>query len=225
MTRWLTSSLKEPRRWKLQTRKGQSIENESMEIIEREVGSHGYNDMEWPIVRRIIHATADFDFAGENKIVFHKDAITSGINVLKNGCSIIADVNGVIGGLNKQNPKDFGNNLICNISDPDLAERAKQENKTRAQMSMRIAASEMNGGILVIGNAPTALLEVIKMIREGVTKPALVIGIPVGFVSAEESKEELQTVGVPFITNTGRKGGSSCAASIVNALFKLLREN
>jgi len=196
-----------------------------MEIIEREVGSHPYNDVEWPIVRRIIHATADFDFAGENKIVFHKDAITSGINALKNGCSIIADVNGVIGGLNKQNPKDFGNNLICNISDPDLAERAKQENKTRAQMSMRIAASEMNGGILVIGNAPTALLEVIKMIREGVTKPALVIGIPVGFVSAAESKEELQTVDVPFITNTGRKGGSSCAASIVNALFKLLREN
>jgi len=196
-----------------------------MEIIEREVGSHPYNDVEWPIVRRIIHATADFDFAGENKIVFHKDAITSGINALKNGCSIIVDVNGVIGGLNKQNPKDFGNNLICNISDPDLAERAKQENKTRAQMSMRIAASEMNGGILVIGNAPTALLEVIKMIREGVTKPALVIGIPVGFVSAEESKEELQTVDVPFITNTGRKGGSSCAASIVNALFKLLREN
>jgi len=221
----LISSLKEPRKWKLQTRKGQSIEDESMEIIEREVGSHPYNELEWPIVRRIIHATADFDFAGENKIVFHKDAITSGINALKNGCSIIADVNGVIGGLNKQNPKDFGNNLICNISDPDLAERAKQENKTRAQMSMRIAASEMNGGILVIGNAPTALLEVIKMIREGVTKPALVIGIPVGFVSAAESKEELQTVDVPFITNTGRKGGSSCAASIVNALFKLLREN
>ena len=196
-----------------------------MEIIEREVGSHPYNELEWPIVRRIIHATADFDFAGENKIVFHKDAITSGINALKNGCSIIVDVNGVIGGLNKQNPKDFGNNLICNISDPDLAERAKQENKSRAQMSMRIAASEMNGGILVIGNAPTALLEVIKMIREGVTKPALVIGIPVGFVSAAESKEELQTVDVPFITNTGRKGGSSCAASIVNALFKLLREN
>ena len=209
----------------MQTRKGQSIEDESMEIIEREVGSHPYNELEWPIVRRIIHATADFDFAGENKIVFHKDAITSGINALKNGCSIIADVNVVIGGLNKQNPKDFGNNLICNISDPDLAERAKQENKTRAQMSMRIAASEMNGGILVIGNAPTALLEVIKMIREGVTKPALVIGIPVGFVSAAESKEELQTVDVPFITNTGRKGGSSCAASIVNALFKLLREN
>ena len=209
----------------MQTRKGQSIENESMEIIDREVGSHPYSDMEWPIVRRIIHATADFDFAGKNKIVFHKDAIKSGTSALKNGCNIITDVNGVIGGLNKQNPKDFGNDIICNISDPGLAERAKQENKTRAQMSMRVAASEMNGGIVAIGNAPTALLEVIKMIREGVTKPALVIGIPVGFVSAAESKEELQTINVPFITNTGRKGGSSCAASIVNALFKLLRES
>jgi precorrin-8X/cobalt-precorrin-8 methylmutase len=196
-----------------------------MEIIEHEVGSHPYNDMEWPMVRRVIHATADFDFAGKNKIIFHKDAITSGISALKNGCSIITDVNGVIGGLNKQNPKDFGNNIICNISDSSLAERAKQENKTRAQMSMRVAALEMDGGIVVIGNAPTALLEVIKMIREGITKPALVIGIPVGFVSAAESKEELQTINVPFITNTGRKGGSSCAASIVNALFKLLRES
>ena len=209
----------------MQTRKGQSIEDESMEIIDREIGSHPYSDMEWPIVRRIIHATADFDFAGKNKIVFHDDAITSGINALKNGCSIITDVNGVIGGLNKQNPKDFGNNIICNISDPGLAEKAKQENKTRAQISMRVTASEMNGGIVVIGNAPTALLEVIKMIREGVTLPALVVGIPVGFVSAAESKEDLQTVDVPFITNIGRKGGSSCAASVVNALYKLLRES
>ncbi len=209
----------------MQTRKGQSIEDESMEIIEREIGSHTYSDMEWPIVRRIIHATADFDFAGKNKIVFHKDAIKSGTSALKNGCNIITDVNGVIGGLNKQNPKDFGNDIICNISDPGLAERAKQVNKTRAQMSMRVAASKMNGGIVVIGNAPTALLEVIKMIRVWALKPALVIGIPVGFVSAAESKEELQTIDVPFITNVGRKGGSSCAASIVNALFKLLREN
>jgi precorrin-8X/cobalt-precorrin-8 methylmutase len=83
----------------------------------------------------------------------------------------------------------------------------------------------MNGGVVVIGNAPTALLEVIKMIREKVTKPALVIGIPVGFVSAVESKEELQSIDVPFITNIGRKGGSSCTASVVNALYKLLRES
>jgi len=209
----------------MQTRKGQGIEDESMQIIDDEVGPHQYDKLEWPIVRRVIHATADFDFAGKNKIVFHKDAIMNGINALKEGCSIVVDVNGVIGGMNKQNPKDFGNKVICNISDPDIAERAKKENKTRSQISMRAAASEMNGGIVIIGNAPTALLEVIQMISEGIAKPALIIGIPVGFVAAAESKEKLQTIDVPYITNAGRKGGSSCAASIVNALFKLLREN
>ena len=209
----------------MQTRKGQGIEDESMQIIDDEVGPHQYDKFQWPIVRRVIHATADFDFAGKNKIIFHKDAVMNGINALKEGCSIVVDVNGVIGGMNKQNPKDFGNKVICNISDPDIAKRAKKEDKTRSQISMRVAASEMNGGIVTIGNAPTALLEVIQMISEGITKPALVIGIPVGFVAAAESKEKLQTIDVPYITNAGRKGGSSCAASIVNALFKLLREN
>ncbi len=206
------------------TQKGQSIEDKSMEIIENEIGSHPYSKDEWPIVRRVIHATADFDFARQNMIVFHKDVISSGIDALKNGCNIIVDVNGVIGGLNKENLKDFGNKTICNISDPNIVEEAKKLNKTRAQTSMRIAASEMNGGIVAIGNAPTALVEVIQMIRENVTRPALVIGIPVGFVCAVESKEELQTLNIPYITNKGRKGGSPCASAIVNALFKLLKE-
>ena len=209
----------------MQTEKGQSIEDQSMQIIESEIGSHQYNEQEWPIVRRIIHATADFDFARDNKIIFHKDAIKTGINALKNGCNIIVDVNGVIGGFNKQNLKDFGNNVICNISNPLIVEEAKKYNKTRAQTSMRMVASKMSGGIVVIGNAPTALLEVIQMIQEGVTTPALVIGIPVGFVSSPESKEALQALDVPYITNKGRKGGSPCASSIVNALYKLLREN
>ena len=207
----------------MQTRKGQSIEDESMQIIENEIGSHPYNEQQWPIVRRIIHSTADFDFARDNKIIFHKTAVQSGLDALKNGCSIIVDVNGIIGLMNKQNPKDFGNNVICNISEPSLIEAAKKENKTRAQMSMRIAKEDMNGGIVVIGNAPTALLEVMEMIKEGITKPALVIGIPVGFVSAVESKDELAKMDVPFITNQGRKGGSPCASAIVNALYKLLR--
>ena len=209
----------------MQTEKGQSIEDQSMQIIDSEIGTHQYNEQEWPIVRRVIHATADFDFAKENKIIFHKDAIKNGINALKNGCNIIVDVNGVIGGLNKQNLKDFGNNTICNISNQIIVEEAKKYNKTRAQMSMRMASSEMNGGIIVIGNAPTALLEVIQMIQEGATTPALVIGIPVGFVSSPESKEALQALDIPYITNKGRKGGSPCASAIVNALFKLLREN
>ena len=207
----------------MQTRKGQSIEDESMQIIENEIGSHSYNEQEWPIVRRVIHSTADFDFARDNKIIFHKDAIKNGLDALKNQCSIIVDVNGVVGLLNKQNPKDFGNNVICNISEPSIMEAAKEAGKTRAQMSMRISKIDMDGGIVVIGNAPTALLEVMEMIREGITRPALVIGIPVGFVSAVESKDELSKVDFPFITNQGRKGGSPCVSAIVNALYKLLR--
>ena len=206
------------------TQKGQSIEDKSMEIIENEIGLHSYSKDEWPIVRRVIHATADFDFARQNMIVFHRNAISSGINALKNGCNIIVDVNGVIGGLNKENLKEFGNKVICNISDPKIVEEAKKLNKTRAQTSMRMAGSEMNKGVVAIGNAPTALVEVIQMIRENVIQPALVIGIPVGFVCAVESKEELQSLDSPYITNKGRKGGSPCASAIINALFKILKE-
>lgn len=206
------------------TEKGQSIEDRSFEIIDREVGRHHYNKDEWPIVRRVIHATADFDFARGNMIIFYKDAIWCGLKSLKNSCNIVVDVNGVIGGFNKENLKEFGNKVICNISDPNIATHAKKFNKTRAQTSMRMASSEMNDGVVVIGNAPTALVEVIQMIKEKVTQPALVIGVPVGFVCAVESKEELQTLQIPYITNMGRKGGSPCASAIVNALFKLLKE-
>ena len=208
----------------MQTKKGQSIEDASMQMIEDEIGSHQYNKKEWPIVRRIIHSTADFDFAHKNKIIFHKDAVESGMNALRNGCSIVVDVNGVIGGLNKQNPKDFGNNIVCKISDPEIMELAKKEGKTRSQVSMREAISDIDGGVVAIGNAPTALLEVIQMVKEGIVKPALIIGIPVGFICAAESKEELSKLDeIPFITNLGRKGGSSSASAIINAIFKLIR--
>jgi precorrin-8X/cobalt-precorrin-8 methylmutase len=208
----------------MQTKKGQSIEDASMQMIEDEIGTHQYNEKEWPIVRRIIHSTADFDFTGKNKIIFHKDAIDSAMNALRNGCSIVVDVNGVIGGLNKQNPKDFGNSIICKISNPEIMELAKKEGKTRSQVSMRAAISDIDGGIIAIGNAPTALMEVIQMVKEGIVKPALIIGIPVGFICAAESKEELSKLeGAPFITNIGRKGGSSSASAIINAIFKLIR--
>ena len=208
----------------MQTRKGQSIEDASMQMIEDEIGLHQYNEKEWPIVRRIIHSTADFDFADKNRIIFHKDAIQSGMDALRNGSSIVVDVNGVIGGLNKQNLKDFGNKIICNISSPEIMELAKKEGKTRSQVSMRAAIADIEGGIVAIGNAPTALLEVIQMIKEGIVKPALIIGIPVGFICAAESKEELSKLEqVPFITNIGRKGGSSSASAIINAIFKIIR--
>jgi precorrin-8X/cobalt-precorrin-8 methylmutase len=208
----------------MQTEKGQSIEDASMQMIDDEIGTHQYNEKEWPIVRRVIHSTADFDFADKNKIIFHKNAIQSGMNALRNGCSIVVDVNGVIGGLNKQNPKDFKNNIVCNISNPEIMELAKKEGKTRSQVSMRVAKSDIDGGIVAIGNAPTALQEVIQMVKEGIVKPALIIGIPVGFICAAESKEQLSKLeSTPFITNIGRKGGSSSASAIINAIFKLIR--
>jgi precorrin-8X/cobalt-precorrin-8 methylmutase len=213
----------------MQTKKGQSIEDASMQMIEDEIGSHDFSEKEWPIVRRIIHSTADFDFADKNRLIFHKDAIQSGMNALKNGCSIVVDVNGVIGGMNKQNPKDYGNNIVCNISKPEIMELAKKEGKTRSQVSMRVAASDIDGGVVAIGNAPTALQEVIQMVKEGISKPALskpalIIGIPVGFICAAESKEELSKLEeAPFITNIGRKGGSSSVSATINALFKLIR--
>jgi precorrin-8X/cobalt-precorrin-8 methylmutase len=208
----------------MQTKKGQSIEDASMKMIEDEIGSHNYDEKEWPIVRRIIHSTADFDFADKNRLIFQKDAIESGMNALKNGCSVVVDVNGVIGGLNKQNPKDFGNDIVCNISKPEIMQQAKDEGKTRSQVSMRVAKNDIDGGVVAIGNAPTALMEVIEMVKEGIVKPALIIGIPVGFICAPESKEELSKLeGTPFITNLGRKGGSSSASAIINAIFKLIR--
>ncbi|RDJ32118.1 MAG: precorrin-8X methylmutase [Crenarchaeota archaeon] len=209
----------------MQTRKGQSIEDASMEMIESEIGKHEYDKMEWPIVRRVIHSTADFDFAKKNAIVFHKNSIKSGMNALENGCDIVVDVNGVSGLFNKQNLKDFGNKIVCKISDQEVVRKAKEENLTRSQLSMRLSKDSMQGGVIVVGNAPTALLEVIKMLKEKIISPALIIGMPVGFISAAESKEELQKLDVPFISNIGRKGGSPSASAIINALYKLIRES
>ncbi len=206
----------------MQTRKGQSIEDASMEMIENEIGSHNYDEKEWPIVRRVIHSTADFDFAKNNAIIFKNNAIQSGLEALKEGCNIVVDVNGVSGLLNKQNLINYGNQVVCKISDPKIAEMAKKEGKTRSQISMQESKDEINGGIVVIGNAPTALLELIGMIKDSLVNPALVVGIPVGFISAAESKHQLRSLNVPYITNEGRKGGSSTAAAIVNALYKLM---
>jgi len=200
------------------------IEKRSFDIIESEIGnsSHTYNEYEWVIVRRVIHATADFDFANSGKILFHERAVDSAFNALQKGCTIVTDVDMVLAAISKKSMADLGLRAVCYISDPTVAEQARKQGKTRSEMAMRHAANDMDGGIVAIGNAPTALFEVITMIKEGVTKPALVVGIPVGFVAAAESKEELAKVeGVPFITNIGRKGGSAVVSSIMNALMLL----
>lgn len=198
------------------------IEKRSFEIIESEVGSHQYNEIEWIIVRRVIHATADFEFAGKAKIIFHKKAIESALNALRNRCSIVTDVDMVLAAISKKSITDLGLKAVCYISDPTVAEQARRLGKTRSETAMRRAAKDMDGGIIAVGNAPTALYEVINMVREGAIKPALVVGIPVGFVSAAESKEELAKMSdLPFITNIGRKGGSSAVSSIINAIMLL----
>jgi precorrin-8X/cobalt-precorrin-8 methylmutase len=127
----------------------------------------------------------------------------------------------VLAAINKKSLADLGLKTACYISDSKVAEEALRSCRTRSETAMRHAAKDMDGGIVAIGNAPTALFEVINMVREGVTKPAFVVGIPVGFVSAPESKEELARMEVPFITNIGRKGGSSAASSIINAILLL----
>ncbi len=210
----------------MQTSKGQAIEDASMRIIDGEIGDRRdkYNSAEWPIVRRIIHATADFDFAGTNRMIFHDDAVRAGLEALKRGAAIVVDVNGVAGGFNKQNPRDFGNKIICNISDPEVARIAKEQATTRSRAAMRAAADHMGGGVVVVGNAPTALREVIAMTEQKVAMPALIVGMPVGFVDAAESKEAVtKQSAVPYITNMGRKGGSPAASAVINALYKLLR--
>jgi precorrin-8X/cobalt-precorrin-8 methylmutase len=199
------------------------IEKLSFEIIDAEIGSHGYNELEWPIVRRVIHATADFDFAREGKIIFHNNPIDSAFNAIKNKCKIVTDVDMVLSALNKKSISDLELKSACYISDKTLSDKARLYNKTRSEMAMRYAADEINGGIVAIGNAPTALYEIIKMVRENVTKPALIVGIPVGFVSASESKDELRKIDIPFISNIGRKGGSPAASSIVNAIMLLYK--
>jgi precorrin-8X/cobalt-precorrin-8 methylmutase len=200
------------------------IEKKSFDIIDTEIGVHHYNNLEWVIVRRVIHATADFDFARKGRLIFHRDVIESAFNAMKNKCNIVTDVDMVLSGINKKSIASLGLKAICYISNESLIDQSRKSNRTRSEIAMRHAASEMDGGIVAIGNAPTALYETIKMIREGVTKPAVVIGIPVGFVSAYESKEQLMKTYIPFITNVGRKGGSPVASSIVNAIMLLYRE-
>ena len=198
------------------------IEKRSFEIIDSEVGEHGYEEMQWTIVRRVVHATADFDFAtGKSKIIFHAAAIRSSFAAMKNQCAVVSDVDMVLAAINKKSLASLNLRPRCYISDLSLAEQSRTAGRTRSELAMRRAAEEINGGIVVIGNAPTALYELIRMIREGISLPALVVGIPVGFVSAPESKEELARLDIPFITNSGRKGGSPAASSIINALMLL----
>jgi precorrin-8X/cobalt-precorrin-8 methylmutase len=197
----------------------QAIEEASLKVIEEEIGPHHFSPEQLAVVKRAIHATADFDFA--KNIVFHPIAIEAGIAAIKSGADIVADVQMVEVGISKDRLKKYGGSVWCYISDQDVIEKAKEENVTRAIISTRKAAQTSDGAIYAIGNAPTALLELIRLIQEGKAKPSLIVGVPVGFISAAESKEQLLSISTPFITCRGRKGGSPVAVAIINALSLL----
>jgi len=199
-----------------------AIEQKSFEIITEELGNHDFTPEQFPIVQRVIHASADFELG--RSLVFHPDAVTSGIRAIRRGAKVIADVQMVQVGISKPRLDKFGCEVKVYISDPDVAEEAKRLNTTRAIVSVRKAVREAPDGIFAIGNAPTALLELIRLVKTGEAKPGLIIGVPVGFVSAAESKEELMKLDVPFIANQGRKGGSPVAVAAMNALSILATE-
>ncbi|MCK4493059.1 MAG: precorrin-8X methylmutase [Methylococcales bacterium] len=204
------------------TAAGQKIEHSSFEIVDNEVGSHNYTQEQWAIVRRMIHATADFEFNGLAH--FHPQAINAGVQAIQQGANIVADVEMICVGLSQPRLSHFGVNTHHFIADADVISQAKAENTTRAVQAMRKAntLNLLEGSIIAIGNAPTALLEIIRFIKEDAIKPALIVGMPVGFVSAAESKAATELLAtVPWIVTHGRKGGSTLVVSAVHALLAI----
>lgn len=197
----------------------QEIEGLSFQMITEELGEHSFSALEYPIVQRIIHASADFELG--RSLVFHPGAIEAGIHAMLQGKPIIADVRMVEAGIAKERIQRYGGEVRVHIADPDVVDEAKALGTTRAIIATRKACAQAPGGIYVIGNAPTALLELIRLVKAGAAQPGLVIGMPVGFVSAAESKDELRKLDIPFITNIGRKGGSTIVVAAVNALSLL----
>ncbi len=204
------------------------IEPESFRIIDREVENMRsrssrrvpeLTDAEYQIVRRIIHATGDFDFL--DLVKFGNGAVQAGIDAIRSGRNILVDVNMAAMGISRNLLKRFGGEVICRISDEETDRMAKEKCLTRSEAAIERAAKD-NIGIVAIGNAPTALLKTIKLIDQGLFKPDIVIGVPVGFVNAAESKELLMLrKDTPFISVRGNKGGTPVAVAAVNALLRL----
>jgi precorrin-8X/cobalt-precorrin-8 methylmutase len=206
------------------TEKGRSIEDGSFAIIDQEAGDHRFPPEQWQVVRRVIHATADFEF--KDLMRFHPEAVRSGIKALRGGCPVIVDVKMISAGLNEDRLNAYGCRTHCFISDDDVISAAKAANSTRAIEAMRKAKrlGLLGGAVIAIGNAPTALIEVARLVAEADLRPALVIGVPVGFVSAAESKDVALRMGAPHIVARGRKGGSPIAVAIIHALLLLSAE-
>ena len=203
---------------------GRSIEDGSFAIIDAEAGPHTFTAAEWQVARRVIHATADFQF--KELLRFSPSAIETGVRALRGGCPVIADVKMILAGLNEERLSAYGCRTHCFISDPDVIAAAQAAGSTRAIEAMRKAhrLGLLDAAVVAVGNAPTALLEIVRLVSEEGARPALVLGVPVGFVSAAESKEALLAAAIPSIVARGRKGGSTIAVAIVHALLLLSTE-
>jgi precorrin-8X/cobalt-precorrin-8 methylmutase len=197
----------------------QDIEAESMRIIDREAGSHSFSEDEWTIVRRIIHATADFEVM--KTIRFHPQAIAAGIAAMKQGNPVYTDTQMLKAAIGGKLQEQYGCSAVCLVADKEVQRVSTASGITRSAAAMQAAAALLQNGIVAIGNAPTALFEAVGLCREGAMSPALIIGMPVGFVGAAESKQALLESGLVSITMLGRKGGTPAAVATINALMQL----
>lgn len=195
------------------------IEERSFEIIGEEMGPHNFSDRELKIVKRVIHTTADFQY--KDLIYIREGAIDSALEILKKGTTIYTDTNMAASGINKNALKKLNSKVECFVAREDVAQIAKDRGITRSMAAVEKAVDE-GVEFFVFGNAPTALFKLIELTNQGKANPKFIIGAPVGFVGAAESKEEIEKLDVPMITIRGRKGGSGIAACIVNALMYML---
>lgn len=199
--------------------KPMDIERRSMEIIESELQTELPPDRA-PIVKRVIHTTADFDY--EKNLQFSETAVEKALAALRRGATIVCDTNMIRSGINKAALERHKSHAVCFMADKEVAEEAKARGVTRATVSMERAAELGGSLIFAIGNAPTALIKLKSLIDDACIKPELIIGVPVGFVNVVESKELIRKTGIPYIVAAGRKGGSTVAVAICNALLYML---
>jgi Precorrin isomerase len=195
------------------------IETRSFEIITEELGHLSLSDEHAAIVKRVIHTTADFEYGRITEI--HPDAVQSALRALRDGCDIYCDTRMIEAGVNKIRLKAMNCSIYTYIDHEEVRAESTKTGITRSILGINKSADNDRTQIYVIGNAPTALVRIAELIRENKISPALVIGVPVGFVGAAESKEFIKSTGVPYIVTNGRKGGSTVAVSILNAILYL----
>lgn len=202
-------------------KKPMDIENRSMEIIAPYLEKLNLNEEEVKVYSRIIHAAGDVEYAPIIRL--HPEVIGAAKKALQSGCHIYTDVEMVRTGINKRKLASFGGEVFCRVAEPEIAAAAKEQGITRSMAAMRSFGREMNGAIIAIGNAPTALFEVLRMVEEEGLRPAAIVGIPVGFVGAADSKAALAAnTLVPYVTVEGTKGGSPIAAAVINAIMYII---